>query len=156
MPEETSNWTDERIDLLKAKLLEGKSASQIAAELRGGATRNSVIGKIHRLKLQRPKTKQVRTYQEKKPKRSRAFVLDDHRQRSTLLHRRGALPPFPSKVFTGPEEPAYLPRVALVDLDRHGCHWPMGDPLLAGFGFCGCPARGGSSYCDEHHRRAYK
>ncbi len=45
------SWTDERIDLLKKRWTEGNSASQIAAEL-GGVTRNAVIGKVHRLKLE--------------------------------------------------------------------------------------------------------
>ncbi|RIY00941.1 GcrA cell cycle regulator [Aureimonas flava] len=44
------SWTDERIDLLKQLWGEGLSASQIAAQL-GGVTRNAVIGKVHRLKL---------------------------------------------------------------------------------------------------------
>lgn len=45
------SWTDERIELLKKRWTEGNSASQIAAEL-GGVTRNAVIGKVHRLKLE--------------------------------------------------------------------------------------------------------
>jgi GcrA cell cycle regulator len=44
------SWTDERIDLLKRLWGEGQSASQIAGQL-GGVTRNAVIGKVHRLKL---------------------------------------------------------------------------------------------------------
>lgn len=47
-----SGWTDERIELLKALYADGLSASQIADEL-GGITRNSVIGKVHRLGLER-------------------------------------------------------------------------------------------------------
>ena len=45
------SWTDERVDLLSRLWLEGKSASQIAAALGGGLTRNAVIGKVHRLGL---------------------------------------------------------------------------------------------------------
>jgi GcrA cell cycle regulator len=45
------SWTDERVDLLSRLWLEGKSASQIAALLGGGLTRNAVIGKVHRLGL---------------------------------------------------------------------------------------------------------
>jgi GcrA cell cycle regulator len=44
-------WTDERVALLKKLWMEGLSASQIAAELGEGVTRNAVIGKVHRLKL---------------------------------------------------------------------------------------------------------
>lgn len=45
------SWTDERVELLKKLWLDGLSASQIAAELSNGITRNAVIGKVHRLGL---------------------------------------------------------------------------------------------------------
>ena len=44
-------WTDERVELLKKLWSDGLSASQIAAELGDGVTRNAVIGKVHRLGL---------------------------------------------------------------------------------------------------------
>ncbi|KQT52163.1 MULTISPECIES: GcrA family cell cycle regulator [unclassified Aureimonas] len=44
-------WTDERVELLSKLWSEGLSASQIATQL-GGVTRNAVIGKVHRLKLE--------------------------------------------------------------------------------------------------------
>ena len=47
-------WTDERLHLLKAMWSDGNSAKVIADEL--GFTRNSVIGKIHRLGLPRRQT----------------------------------------------------------------------------------------------------
>ena len=43
-------WTEDRVEILKARWLEGKSASEIAKEL-GDVTRNAVIGKLHRLGL---------------------------------------------------------------------------------------------------------
>jgi len=50
----TSDWTDERIALLKQLWTRnGLSAGQIAARL-GGVTRNAVIGKVHRLGLVQP------------------------------------------------------------------------------------------------------
>src|SRR3954470_7380072 len=44
-------WTDERVELLAKLWSEGLSASQIAAEIGGGVSRNAVIGKVHRLGL---------------------------------------------------------------------------------------------------------
>ena len=44
-------WTDERVEMLKQLWTEGLSASQIAEKL-GGVSRNAVIGKVHRLKLE--------------------------------------------------------------------------------------------------------
>jgi GcrA cell cycle regulator len=43
-----SSWTDERVALLKKLWADGLSASQITAEL-GSVTRNAVLGKVHRL-----------------------------------------------------------------------------------------------------------
>ncbi len=45
------NWTASRTELLKKMSEDGVSASEIARRLGGGATRNSVLGKLHRLKL---------------------------------------------------------------------------------------------------------
>ena len=42
------SWTPETVELLKKLWGTGKTASQIA-EIIGGITRNSVIGKAHRL-----------------------------------------------------------------------------------------------------------
>ena len=62
-----SPWTESRTELLR-KLWSGKlSASQIAAEL-GGISRNSVIGKVHRLNLSgraKPPPQERRTAREK-------------------------------------------------------------------------------------------
>jgi GcrA cell cycle regulator len=49
-------WTEERIEVLTKLWAEGLSASQIAAELGGGASRNAVLGKAHRLGLVRHET----------------------------------------------------------------------------------------------------
>lgn len=45
-------WNPEQVELLVELWSEGKSARAIAAELGSGFTRNSVIGKAHRLDLQ--------------------------------------------------------------------------------------------------------
>ena len=55
MTDTSATWNDERVEQLKKLWAEGKSASQIAAEI-GGISRNAVIGKVHRLGLAgRPK-----------------------------------------------------------------------------------------------------
>ena len=46
------SWTPERQEKLKQLWKEGHSGSQIARMLGNGATRNSVLGKAFRLKLQ--------------------------------------------------------------------------------------------------------
>ena len=50
----TSQWTDDRVEMLRGMWRQGYSARQIAERI-GGITRNAVIGKAHRLGLsQRP------------------------------------------------------------------------------------------------------
>src|SRR5580658_3319358 len=51
MNENGMSWTEERVEMLRKLWLEGHSASQIAAEIGNGITRNAVIGKVHRLGL---------------------------------------------------------------------------------------------------------
>ncbi len=52
-------WSAERVDLLTRLWLEGYSASQIAETLGDNTTRNAVIGKAHRLNLQRGTVRKV-------------------------------------------------------------------------------------------------
>lgn len=50
MTDSSVTWNDERVEQLTKLWAEGRSASQIAAEI-GGVSRNAVIGKVHRLGL---------------------------------------------------------------------------------------------------------
>lgn len=60
-PEHAAGWTEDRVERLKALWREGKSATEIAVILGGGLSRNGVIGKVHRLKLdKRPTVKAKR------------------------------------------------------------------------------------------------
>ena len=45
--------------------------------------------------------------------------------------------------------------IKLVDLDSHTCRWPIGDPREENFCFCGKKVRAGQTYCDEHSQIAY-
>jgi hypothetical protein len=45
------DWTETRVELLRAMFADRRSASEMAYAVQGGATRNAVIGKLHRLGL---------------------------------------------------------------------------------------------------------
>src|SRR4051812_20535358 len=60
-------WTEDRIELLTKLWREGLSASQIAAELGGDVSRNSVLGKANRLDLVRNEVKGAGTPRHRKP-----------------------------------------------------------------------------------------
>jgi len=47
-------------------------------------------------------------------------------------------------------------RLSLVQLNAASCRWPIGDPRLPGFCFCGGEAARPSPYCDYHSGIAYQ
>ena len=51
--------------------------------------------------------------------------------------------------------PAFFGAEALARLPDRRCSWPIGDPSVEGFAFCGAPIEGGGPYCEAHHARAY-
>ena len=50
-----SRWNEQNIEKLKELWKQGLTARQISDELKGGITRNAVIGKAHRLGLSVPR-----------------------------------------------------------------------------------------------------
>lgn len=147
-------WSDDRSESLKKLFEAGLSASQIAAELGGGLTRNAVLGKIHRLGLSKPRTRR-----EPLPRSPRPRAPQYLRQNSTPSYRGTAVPAIAMKA-----DPERAPvaeiipihqRVALLELTDAVCHWPVGDPLAADFHFCGGRVVTGMSYCGHHCRMAY-
>jgi GcrA cell cycle regulator len=135
-------WNDERVDLLKKLWADGLPANQIAAKL-GEVTRNAVIGKVHRLGLAGRKTAS-RPPRRTSPRRNRAGRVS-MRKPVPLLR---SCPATPDDL---PPTPALMLSVA--QLTASTCHWPIGDPHEAGFGFCGARnAAGPQPYCAAHQR----
>lgn len=165
------SWTDERVELLKSSWAEGLSASQIAAQLGDPVTRNSVIGKVHRLGLPgRTIVSQARAAQ-LQAKRTRR-----ERRESTLRHitartpkvakaiaRAGGVEAWVAAKLEAPPAPYVDPtpqpidiaRKALADLEDGDCRYPVGDPKKPEFGFCGCPATPAGPYCAAHAAVAF-
>ena len=156
-------WNDERVELLKKLWAEGLSASQIAGRL-GGVTRNAVIGKVHRLGLSgRATTSRMKSMRP----RPRANV------NSTALAKRSGKSRFGStgnsavralyapdaEPYVSPVEELVIPmaeRKTIQSLTECSCRWPIGDPQLADFHFCGKDKVMGLPYCEFHARRAFQ
>jgi hypothetical protein len=73
--------------------------------------------------------------------------------------RRAPATPIPvEKMEVAPLPPLRVtedvPRKRLLDLERHECRWPVGDPRQGAFGFCALPKAPDRPYCDAHTRRA--
>lgn len=155
-PNDRSNWTEDRMAMLKSLWGDGLSASQIASEL-GGVTRNGVIGKLHRLGLSKtytprtearqanpkPKRKRSRNPQYKKPPTPTALEVAEENYRAAI--EATELPPEVSPFAC-----------TLVDLNENTCRWPYGDPATEEFRFCGAKPLEGLPYCGPHARQAYQ
>jgi GcrA cell cycle regulator len=135
-----SIWTDQHVERLKQLNADGLSRSQIAGQLGEGFTRNSVIGKLHRLGIDGP------------PRSSKPRYKPASRRK-----RKPAKPrfiPIIEIVHDGQELDSYP--CSLQELSDNTCRWPMGEPSEAGFHFCGGVPQSGSSYCASHHRIAHQ
>jgi GcrA cell cycle regulator len=155
-----SPWREEwRVDKLKELAALGFTASQIAAQITG-VTRNAVVGKLHRMGLsnQRPKPIAVGP---PRPKRRAPLNL----QSGPVFMPRGPIVEVKMPEGEGEAYSYYPPekqQVTIVELERHHCRWPVGDPRNADmtdrtkFAFCGGKALQSLPYCAEHSRIAYR
>ena len=141
-------WTDARTERLKALWANGRPASEIAALL-GEVTRNAVIGKVHRLGLAGRKT----TSRKSAPRRTSPRRDRPGRVEPRLPPARFAQSAAP--LLPPPPPPAAALMLPLRQLRSEQCSWPIGDPLEAGFGFCGCRKAPGAPYCAPHAAIAY-
>ena len=165
-------WTDERVELLKKMWAEGLSASQIAAKLAGGVTRNAVIGKVHRMglsgrvtrtRVSTPRTRKTRepslpgrpsSANSSLPASANAYrtVGNAALRAAPAIKPEPMHEPVPIRVADIPEGE----RVTILMLSDKTCRWPIGDPSHADFCFCGKSPRDGSPYCPGHSAIAYQ
>jgi GcrA cell cycle regulator len=161
------SWTDERVELLRQLWLDGRSASQISAELGMGVTRNAVIGKVHRLGLSGraksaspsvPRVRQRPAQTPRSPMAGRssggggghavrgntalAFSLDAAIDAQPMFHEDVVVP--------------MSLRVEIMELREAMCRWPLGDPTTPEFRYCGIQSVGTKPYCAHHGRMAYQ
>lgn len=134
-------WTRERSDKLEALWADGLSASQIAPLL--GVTRNSVIGRVHRLRLFRLcGVVKVKRERRQRPNRQ---AMHSARLRAKALPS----PPAPPVPTTAPESL----NLTIYQLTDRTCKWPYGD--MAPHTYCGSLAVEGKPYCTYHDMLAH-
>lgn len=152
-------WTEERVDVLRKLWLGGHSASQIAAELGDGVTRNAVIGKVHRLGLS---GRGQPTSTIKRQRRARRASAGGVRTRRTMSIGATALKAdYAMAVATDlrPLDDIVVPiakRLSIDLLTEKTCKWPNGDPGEDDFHYCGHDSLDSGPYCDYHARVAYQ
>ncbi len=118
-----SFWTQDKIDQL-IELKNDLSAKDLAEKL--GTTKNAVLGKIHRMKLNNPVVR-------KKPK---------PRKKPELKPRDNVVKIIPDGGYK------------LCDLKPYQCRFPQGDAKDGNLSFCGARIAKGS-YCQEHYDRCH-
>ena len=155
-------WTDERVELLKKLWGEGLSASQIAGGI-GAVTRNAVIGKVHRLGLSgRATTSRMKTHRPRPrlaaPANAKRLVAKPRFQQIGNPALRALYQP-DAEPYQQPLEELDIPmaeRKSIQTLTECNCRWPIGDPQMPEFHFCGKNKVAGLPYCEFHARRAFQ
>jgi GcrA cell cycle regulator len=119
--------------LMREMFEDGFTMSQIGAVI--GCSRNAVIGKVHRLGLERFVP--------------RATPLLRQPQATRRARSPRPPPPPPKPLLVEVEAPtAEHAHKQITELQHGDCRWPVGEP--ADFCFCAEPQRWDSSYCAYH------
>jgi len=149
MGSHNSPWTDVITTALIQLWSEGRSGAEIARRL--NVSRNSVIGKAHRLGLPR-RPSPIRYSEGERKQRTKA------RRHHKVSGELPALPSLKTTTATlgcAPTQtlPGKTGEGAIFRIDC--CCWPLGDPGSNSFQFCEQPALPGKPYCQQHANRAY-
>jgi hypothetical protein len=133
-------WNEDQIDMMKILMSDGLSTSRIADEMvkkfKIHCTRNSIIGKIHRLGLAT----------RKQPIKSKPRPAGIPKQiRRLALATSRPLPPRLIAIETVAQHP-----VAMAMIETKLCHWIINDCQQSPAIMCGDPISPGSSYCQYH------
>lgn len=123
-------WPKRDVSTLKALFYSGLSFGLIGKRM--GKTRNQVMGKIKRLRLERSSTRlALRHKQQRRPKKAPSLYAVALTVTPTVTHG-----------------------VALFDLTATCCRFIIGEDAK-GARFCTETKREASPYCPDHHRRCY-
>ena len=138
------SWTPERENKLKELWKKGHTASQIA-ELIGETTRNAVIGKAHRLKLE------ARAVSKKSSTTKKGRGKDEIGVKQEKPGRKAQFKSLLLDKNFEPENPKKLE-----ELTDDTCRWPIGHPYEKKFYFCGRKPLEKFPYCKLHILYAFQ
>jgi GcrA cell cycle regulator len=163
-----TTWMREECSLLAVLYADGLSAAAIGDRI--GCSRNAVLGKMHRMRrdgVLAQRNAHTTLY---------AGLLKQHGSvvegRKAQARANGARPePYGSsptvtrkvaadlgisdetvrnRVKNSTKLAAISSPCTLLELGRHSCRWPIGDPQDTAFRFCGAVALDGCPYCSAH------
>ena len=138
------SWTAKKEEKLKELWKQGHSGSQIANML-GNTTRNAVIGKAHRLKLEaRAVTKRT----------DRKISVEKNNVQENKNSKLGRKAKFKALLLDKNFEEENPKK--LEELTDSTCRWPIGHPYEPSFYFCGRTSMEKFPYCKLHLLYAYQ
>ncbi len=138
-------WNDENVTKLRELWSQGLPTAQIGKLL--GFTKNAVVGKAHRIGLERRPSPIRRTAVKPDRKKARSPVMPqlnfESKQESDNIQNRETLS------FKPVVRNLFSPSV------KRGCEWPMGHPDEPEFHFCDKERFEDKPYCLDHCAVAY-
>ena len=138
-------WDDNNVSKLRELWDQGLPTAQIGKLL--GFTKNAVVGKAHRIGLERRPSPIRRTTVKPDRKKARSpiipklnFEVKKDEVKETLVHQQ-TFQPLVKNLFTKSV--------------KRGCEWPEGHPDESDFKFCGKERFEDKPYCIDHCAVAY-
>lgn len=146
MQKDQGAWPERDVALLRAAIADGLSYGQVRRLKLPHRTRNSIIGKCHRLGIR----------EKMAPAEARIASGRHSREASFATRlRRGLIPcAETAQIVDLPTKGKAMKE--LLKLGGADCRWPLGDPKSKSFGFCGAPQKPGEVYCCDHHAMAFE
>ena len=138
------SWTAEREEKLRQLWGKGHSASQISSMIEG-TTRNAVIGKAHRLKLE------ARTVSKKSETNANKQTNNFPKAKTQKLGRKARFKALLLDKNFEQENP-----IKLEELTDKTCRWPNNHPHEEKFYFCGRKPMEKFPYCKLHVLYAFQ
>tara|TARA_B100000315_G_scaffold212912_1_gene210567 strand:+ start:222 stop:692 length:471 start_codon:yes stop_codon:yes gene_type:complete len=139
------SWNDDNVSQLRNLWDQGLPTAQIGKLL--GFTKNAVVGKAHRIGLERRPSPIRRTAVKPDRKKARSPVMPKLNFENNSVEQEEVR--ITKKIF--------YPKVKnfFSTNNKRGCEWPEGHPDEPAFHFCGKERLGDRPYCLDHCAIAY-
>ena len=138
------SWNESNVSRLKELWDQGLPTAQIGKLL--GFTKNAVVGKAHRIGLERRPSPIRRTAVKPDRKKARSPIVptlkfEASKEESKQALKKESFQPTVKNLFT--------------NQSKRGCEWPEGHPDESEFKFCGKDRFEDKPYCIDHCAIAY-
>ena len=145
------SWTEEKVSQLRELWDQGLPTSQIGRIL--DFSKNAVVGKAHRIGLERRPSPIKRNIMKPDRKKARAPLMPNLsislKSDSNFEQKKD------SNDNLNSAKDKYIGHNIIAIKKNSGCEWPMGHPNEIDFEYCGGERVEGKPYCIKHCAQAY-